>query len=243
MDLGPVLYAAALVVNTVLPAYLLRRGYRDYAMVSLAGFYMLNITSAQVFANKLFVMLGLVGPAGVWTYAFTVVLDNMNVESFGTRFARAVILTTWVGQALFAMHSTWTVALQPAPFWNLGGLGVDYSELAWEGIFGFIPRIVLASWIAYLLSENLDILIYSRVKHIVRRHLWFRSVVSTAPSLALDTVVFITIAFWGELPSSVVVELIEGQVILKWIIGSALGTPLMYLYRIIASPQLVMEKQ
>jgi uncharacterized integral membrane protein (TIGR00697 family) len=242
MDLGPGLYVAALVVNTVLPAYLLRRGSRDYAMVALAGLYMLNITSAQVFANKLFMILGLVGPAGVWTYAFTVVLDNMNVESFGLRFARAVILTTWVGQALFTMHSLWTVTLQPAPFWSLGGLDPEASESAWSGIFGFIPRIVLASWIAYLVSENLDVTIYARVRGIVQRHLWFRSVVSAVPSLAVDTVIFITIAFTGIVPSFAILDLIMGQLILKWIIGAALGTPLLYLYRAVATPQLIVER-
>jgi hypothetical protein len=88
------------------------------------------------------------------------------------------------------------------------------------------PRIILASFIAYLLSQTHDVWAFHFWKKLFRgRHLWLRNNISTASSQLLDTVVFISVAFLGIMP---VGQLIAGQYVVK--LGIALlDTPLVYL--------------
>jgi queuosine precursor transporter len=99
---------------------------------------------------------------------------------------------------------------------------------ALESVLGQVPRIALASWIAFLISENLEAFIYGWFKDKTRgKHLWARNAFSSVPAMALDSVLFITIAFYSIMP---VVPLIFGQLILKWLVA-IIDIPFMYLNR------------
>ena len=83
----------------------------------------------------------------------------------------------------------------------------------------------MGSLVAYVVSQNWDVRVFHKLKEMTGgRHLWLRNNVSTMTSQALDTVIFITIAFYGVLP---VVPLIIGQYIVKLLIA-ALDTPFIY---------------
>jgi uncharacterized integral membrane protein (TIGR00697 family) len=91
-----------------------------------------------------------------------------------------------------------------------------------------VPRIVLASWVAFLASENIDAGLYAWFKRLTGgRHLWMRNAFSSLPSMSIDSVLFITIAFYGIMP---VVPLIIGQLVTKWLVGM-IDVPFMYLNR------------
>jgi uncharacterized integral membrane protein (TIGR00697 family) len=95
-------------------------------------------------------------------------------------------------------------------------------------IVGFAPRIMLASWVAFLISENIDAYLFDWFKKITNgKHLWMRNVFSSIPSMALDTLIFVTIAFYEIQP---LLPLIIGVLVIKWLVG-IIDIPFMYLNR------------
>jgi hypothetical protein len=111
-------------------------------------------------------------------------------------------------------------ALPAAVFWP--------NQPAYDSILGATPRILGASFLAYLLGEFANTMIMSRLKvKMAGRHLWLRAIGSTLIGQGLDSAVFITIAFAGVMPTGVLL----GAVVTQWLVKSAyeaLATPLTY---------------
>ena len=107
--------------------------------------------------------------------------------------------------------------MTPAPFWE--------NQAAWESIISLVPRITIASWAAFLVSENFDAYVFSWFKKVTKgKHLWMRNAFSSIPALGIDTFIFITLAFYGTMP---VGTLIVGQLATKWLVG-LVNIPFMY---------------
>jgi len=79
----------------------------------------------------------------------------------------------------------------------------------------------------------LDAILFAKLKKWTKnRNLWIRNVFSDIPTLALDSILFVSIAFGGILPLDVVLSIIWGQLLTKWFFG-IIDTPFMYLSRYI----------
>ena len=115
--------------------------------------------------------------------------------------------------------TTLSIIWPPASFWP--------HQQAYETILGGSARLMVASLAAYLFSQYHDVWAFHFWRRVTNeRFLWLRNNASTIISQLLDSVVFITIAFYGSMP---VTELILGQWIVK--VGIAvLDTPLVYLF-------------
>jgi uncharacterized integral membrane protein (TIGR00697 family) len=89
-----------------------------------------------------------------------------------------------------------------------------------------VPRITAASWIAFTISQNIDASLFSWLRNLTKeKHLWLRNVLSDVPSLAIDSFIFIFLAFYRVAP---VWQLIVGQIVTKCIIGF-IDAPFIYL--------------
>ena len=99
----------------------------------------------------------------------------------------------WAGFAavVFMAFMAWVVVkLPPAPDWK--------NQAAYEVIFGQVPRIVLASVIAFWAGEFVNSFVLARMKIWTNgRHLWTRTIGSTIAGQAVDSAIFYPLAFWG----------------------------------------------
>ncbi len=108
-------------------------------------------------------------------------------------------------------------------------------------IFGFLPRIGIASIISYFISQSLDVQIFSKLKaNHGHDKLWIRNNISTFTSQLIDNLVFTTLAFVGTLPISVCISIFISTYIVKLII-SIIDTPFMYLGRYMFENKLIQE--
>jgi uncharacterized integral membrane protein (TIGR00697 family) len=98
---------------------------------------------------------------------------------------------------------------------------------AFELMMKATPRIWVGGIIAYGISQILNVTIFSRMKREGGRMLWFRSGVAGVLSQIVDTLLFITIAFYGVFPIG---ELLVGQMIAKVTLSALLVPPLIYLF-------------
>lgn len=188
----------------------------------LIGLYVTFVLVAQVLAAKISVFdLGFgtfFGPSGVLVFSITYLLTDIVNEKFGRKETQKMILIAFVSQIAMVFFFWLGVKFTPAPFWTI--------QETWEQIFNLVPRITLASWIAFIITENFDAYAYSLFKKITKgKHLWMRNVFSSIPALLLDSLIFIPLAFFGVMP---VLPLIIGQTAVKWLVG-LINIPFMYL--------------
>jgi queuosine precursor transporter len=124
----------------------------------------------------------------------------------------------------------WIGGLLPAaPFWTAGGFQTaETAQQAYSAILGFTPRLLLASFIAYLVGEFLNSYVLARLKVKTEgRFLWIRTISSTIVGEGADSTIFILIAFTGILPGNALTTTILSQWLFK--VGyEILATPLTY---------------
>lgn len=192
----------------------------------LIGLYVTFVLTAQVLAAKISAFdLGFAtffGPSGVLVFSITYLLTDIVNEKFGRKETQKMILVAFVSQIAMVFFFWLGVKFTPAPFWTM--------QSSWEQIFNLVPRITFASWISFLITENLDAYIYAWFKIFTKgKYLWMRNAFSSIPSLFLDSLIFIPIAFFGIMP---IVPLIAGQTSVKWLVG-LINIPFMYLNKAI----------
>jgi uncharacterized integral membrane protein (TIGR00697 family) len=111
--------------------------------------------------------------------------------------------------------------LPPASFW-------DHQE-AYEAILSTVPRITLASMVAYFCGEFSNSFVLSRMKVWMEgKHLWMRTIGSTVVGEGVDSLVFVFVAFFGAIPVSGLFTIIGSIYLLKVLYEAAI-TPLTYL--------------
>ena len=190
-------------------------------LVVLATLFTTCLLVANIIAVKLVSIGGWVVPAGIIAYPLTFLFTDVITELYGRRIASKVVWVGFSANILMVMLVFGGKLLPPAPFWE--------GQPAYESILGMVPRIVLASMVAYLISQHHDIFAFHFWREKTRaRFLWLRNNASTMVSQALDTGVFITIAFWGTVPTGVLVNMLLTQYLIKLAIA-ALDTPFCYL--------------
>lgn len=146
--------------------------------------------------------------AGMVVFPLSYIINDCIVEVYGFRRARLVI---WLG---FASNLLVTLMLQLAI--ALPGSAEWQSQQAMEAIYGGVPRILAASFLAFVCGSMVNALVMSRMKVASGgRHFSLRAIVSTVLGEGADSVIFFPIAFGGVLPWDVVVELIVAQTVLK----------------------------
>ena len=172
-----------------------------------------NVTSVKPLELGRF---GVIVPAGVFIYALTFTLLDLIHERLGKQGARQVIGTAFMANLLLAAYAQLTVSW-PAPAFFDG-------QAAVARVLGAAPRIVGASLVAYLVASLVDAEIFAWWRTRVGGYRWGRVLVSNAVSTAVDSVVFVTLAFAGVLP---VLPLVVGQYVVKMVV-TVLSLPLIY---------------
>lgn len=195
----------------------------------IAAVFVTSLIVANIIAVKLVSIGPLVLAASILIFPVSYIFGDILTEVYGYARARRVI---WIGFGcnLLAVIVIWlSIELPPAPFWKLGSLdSPQSSQQAYQAIFGFTPRILAASFIAYLIGEFLNSYVLAKMKIATRgRHLWLRTIGSTVVGQLADSAVFIFLAFSGIIPSAALGKLVIAQ----WLTKSAyeaLITPLTY---------------
>lgn len=160
--------------------------------------------------------------AGILFFPLAYVIGDVLTEVYGFARARRCI---WAGFAalLFMAFMSWAVvALPPAADWG--------GQAAYEQVFGQVPRIVLASILAFWAGEFVNSYVLARMKVWTGgRHLWTRTIGSTFAGQGVDSLIFYPLAFWGAAGWSD--ELVLKVLLTQWALKvgwEALLTPATY---------------
>lgn len=204
------------------------------AAVLLTSLFVAALVTAQVISAKLLAVtlpvLGTVtAPGGTLAYAITFFASDCLSELYGKEYARRVVNVAF-GMNFVLLALVFATISVPAA---QGSVDPD----AFATVLGLSGNVVLGSLVAYVLSQNWDVIAFHRIREFTDGDaLWLRNVGSTATSQLIDTVVFTLVAFavapalFGigpALPTAVLLSLIGGQYVLKLLIA-LVDTPLVY---------------
>ena len=190
--------------------------YYDVAV----ALFVASLLTANIISVKLIEIGPIIVPAGVVIFPVSYILGDILTEVYGFRWARRAIWLGFLGN-LVAVAAIWVAGLLPSPaFWQNQG--------AWDTILGFTPRLLLASFVAYLVGEFANSTVLAKMKVWTEgKYLWSRTISSTLVGQGLDSLVFIVIAFGGLMAPAVIMT----TVISQWLFKSVyeiIATPLTY---------------
>lgn len=153
-------------------------------------------------------------------FPITYIFGDIFTEVYGYGASRRAIWLGFFASALMAIMGLITVALPPAPDWP--------NQKAFATVFEFVPRLVIASLIAYWAGEFANSYTLAKMKILTRgRFLWSRTIGSTVVGQAVDSIVVMFVAFGGTLPVVDILNLILSGYLGK-VIYETVMTPATY---------------
>jgi len=190
----------------------------SYRFVVIAAVFITCLITANIIAVKPISFGGL--PAAIVIFPISYIFGDILTEVYGYRQARRVIWLGFFCNLLMVMAIWIGQLLPPAPVWQ--------GQEAYESILGFTPRILLASFLAYVVGEFSNSFVLAKMKIATRgRWLWSRTIGSTLVGQGFDAAIFITIVYIGRFSLS----FIGMAILIHWLVKTgyeAVATPFTY---------------
>jgi hypothetical protein len=199
---------------------------KDKKMVSqlflvIAVVYVTCLLLSNLIAGKMWAVTSSITlPAAVILFPITYIFGDVFTEVYGFQKARTII---WLGFgcSFFAVAIYLiTIALPHPDFWA--------NQDAYATVMGTTPRVAAASFIGYLFGEFSNSMILSKLKVATGgKKLWVRTILSTIVGEGFDSVIFVTVSFWGTMDNASVFQMILFQYLFK-VCYEIIFTPVTY---------------
>lgn len=219
--MNELLWLGMLMINFVL----ILLSYRVFGKMGLFIWVPISVIIANIQVIQGVSLFGFAATLGNIVYASSFLVTDILSENYGRKEANRAV---WIGFfSLVSMTLLMNIALLFQP------LGDEFSKSTHESIsniFSIMPRIVIASFTAYLISQKHDVWAYHMWKKRFkgRRFIWVRNNLSTMVSQLIDSIIFTLIAFYGVYETEVLIEIVLTTYVLKWIVAAA-DTPFVYM--------------
>lgn len=182
--------------------------FKGKVLVIVAAVYCGCLVVSNVIAGKTFGILDVSLPCAVVIFPVVYILNDVLTEVFGFKTARTVIFTGFVVNVIAVCAYAATIALPPSAFFA--------NQDAFTAVLGNTPRILLASFTAYIIGS----IINAKVMQLLHdkdgeHHLMRRCVLSTAAGETMDASIFITIGFAGTMPIESLLVMVAAQAAFK----------------------------
>jgi len=191
------------------------------SLFAFAIFYGGMVCIAGVLGNKQVALGPLAVEAGIFAFLMLVITSSAVAELHGQGTAKRLVVVGFVPLIVSLLLTLLVLGIPAARDMAPERLA------AFETVMGGTPRIWLGGILAYGTSQILNVTIFSWLKREGSRLLWLRSAVASVLSQIVDTLIFITVAFYGVFP---ITELLLGQMLAKVVLSLILVPPLVYLF-------------
>lgn len=168
--------------------------FRQKLLIYFATISACTLLISNLAAIKLWDFFGIAVDGGVIVFPITYILGDLIVEFYGKKIAKLVILAGFLVNVLAIIVFYIVIALPAYDGWGL--------QDAYASVLGFTPRIILGSLIAYVCSNLLNNMIFTRMKQgngVFSKSFIARALGSSAFAHMIDSGIFETIAFLGVL--------------------------------------------
>ena len=190
-------------------------------LIYLSVLFCTALVVSNIIAGKLYAApFGVVLTSAVWLFPIVYIIGDVLPEVYGLEVTKKII---WLGffANIFAVAFFSLTLILPFPSFFEG-------QGAFQTVLGFTPRLLLASFCAYLVGTNSNAWVLVQIKRMTKgRWLWMRTIGSTLVGESLDSAIFIMIAFFGIVPAIALPSMILAQAVFKTSY-EILATPLTY---------------
>ena len=203
--------------------------FKEKLFLFLSGIFLTSLVLANIIGTTKFVyVFGLTVPAGVLAYPFTFLATDLICELYGKKRAQSLV---WVG---FTMNF-FMLGLMMLGHYLKDASGISGATSTFENVYEFMIGNVIASMIAYLIAQSVDVRLFHFWKSLTKgKHLWLRNNLSTVVSQLVDTTAIMTVLYFANNLGSTIqsisdlVGLIFASYIFK-VLVALFDTPLFYL--------------
>lgn len=186
----------------------------------ITGLFVAVLIISEIGSSKIAALGPLKFDGGTVLFPISYIFGDILTEVYGYKKARQVIWIGFVSVLMLAVTLMVIQFLPPAADWP--------NQQAYETILGFVPRIVVASVVAYWAGEFSNSYVLAKMKILTKgQWLWTRTIGSTVIGEGVDSLIFTTMAFAGTMPFASVLNIIMTIYVFK-VVYEILVTPLTY---------------
>ncbi len=187
----------------------------------VAGLFVAVLLTSNILGQK----VARIGPldisAAMILFPVSYIFGDILTEVYGYACSRRIIWVGFVANALMAALGWIAIRLPPSPDWP--------NQRAFETVIGFVPRVVLASLVAFWAGEFSNSYVLAKMKILTSgRWLWTRTIGSTIVGEAVDSILVVAITFFAVLPPWSIVRVVISMYLLK-VAYEVAATPITYL--------------
>jgi len=159
--------------------------------------------------------------SGIFAFLLLVVMSSAIAELFGQDMANRTVRLGFVPLIVSMVLLTLVIhVVPPAPFWH--------DQDAFARLLGQGARMQFAGLISYGTSQTLNVYLFSRIAGGQGRFLMLRAWIASMLSQIVDTILFITISFYGQ--DMPLMQIMEGQIISKLVLSTIMVPPLIWAF-------------
>jgi uncharacterized integral membrane protein (TIGR00697 family) len=189
-------------------------------LLTVAALFVATLVTSNIIAVKIAAVGPFSVPAAIVIFPLAYLFGDVLTEVWGYRVARMVIWTGFLANIVVVVFIAIAIAIPADPHYA--------NQAAYAQVLGSSPRLVAASLTAYLLGEFLNAFVLARLKVATRgRFLWTRTIGSTLIGQGVDSAVFISLAFAGTEPWSLLIVIIRDVWVVK-VLYEIIATPITY---------------
>ena len=209
--------------------------YRFFGKTGLYIWIPISTILANIQVLKMVDLLTIGVTLGNIAYASSFLVTDILSENYGKKSARKSVFIGFFSLSATVIIMNLALMFKPNEF--------DFIQESLTNIFSLLPRIALASLLAYAVSQLRDVWAYNFWKTRLPgiKFLWLRNNASTMVSQLMDSVIFTFIAFWGLLPTSEFLEILITTYLLKWFVAMV-DTPFLYLAKMMFTHKKIKEE-
>lgn len=196
--------------------------YKFFGRLGIFVWIVLATILANIQVTKLIFLFGLEANLGNIMYGTIFLGTDVLNEIYGKKQAKKAVFIGFAVMIITVIIMTIAINFNPHP--------EDWAQGSLVTIFGFMPRILLASLTAFIVSQFIDVYAFDKIRQKLpeNKFLWIRNNVSTIISQAIDTSIFVPIAFYGVVSNEILLGLMLSTYAIK-VIVALLDTPFIYL--------------
>ena len=228
-----ILWFFMLVVNFSLIIF----AYKKFGKIGLYIWIPVSTIIANIQVVLLVDIFGFGTTLGNILYAGGFLVTDILAENYGRKHAQKAVYIGFF--SLIALTSIMQIAVSFTP------TNVEEAILLFDGVkrmFDFMPRIAIASLVAYLVSQSHDIWAYEfwKSKYTAPKYIWIRNNASTMVSQIIDNALFTMIAFYGVYPKEVLIEIFLTTYLMKFLVAVC-DTPFVYMAHYLKKKNMIEE--
>lgn len=211
--------------------------YRLFGKTGLFMWIPISTIIANIQVMQTIELFGFTATLGNIVYASSFLITDILSENYGSKEANKAVWTGFFSLISMTLLMNLALLFHPLPEAFSTGTHEHLTQ-----IFSIMPRIAIASLIAYIISQKHDVWAYHfwKKRFSSTRQIWLRNNLSTMISQLLDSALFTFIAFYGVFEQAMLLEIFATTYLLKWVIAAA-DTPFVYWAHAMKNKKAIMQ--